>query len=81
VDALARNRRSQAMRLTILKRRLAKQRTVDPAVAALSDGELESRIRLAAESLRQSPRSSLRRWLQELVREKDRRGMTHAAGG
>jgi hypothetical protein len=79
MDALARNRRSQAMRFTILKRRLSKQRTVDPAVSALSDTELESRIRLAAESLRHSPRSGVRRWLLELVHEKNRRGVTHAA--
>ena len=75
------HRKSTNMRAAVLRRRLLKQQVVDPAVSALSDTELESRIRLAAESLRQSPRSGLRRWLQELVREKNHRRMTHAAGG
>jgi hypothetical protein len=82
MDALARNRKSQNMFAYKLRRQIAKQRSVDSTVTALSDGELESRIRLAAESLRQTPRSGLRRWLQELIREKDARAMRkkhHAA--
>lgn len=62
MDAFAKNRRSQAMRFTILKRRLAKQ-----AAAALSDAELDRRITLATQ---QSPRGT---GLQALVQEKNRR--------
>jgi hypothetical protein len=75
MDAFVSNRKSQNMFVVKLRRRLAKQRSVDPAVTAFLDDELERAIARAADALKASPRSGLRKWLSALTAEKDRRAM------
>ena len=63
------------MKFVVLRRRLAKQRAVDPAVAGFLDVELDRAISRAAEAYNASPRSGLKMWLNALVIEKNRRTM------
>ena len=75
MDALARNRKSQNMKLVVLRCRLAKQRAVDPAVAGFLDVDLDRAISRAAAAYNASPRSGLKKWLNALVTEKNRRAL------
>jgi len=69
------SRKSANMRAAVLVRRLAKQRSVDPAVARFPDEELDRAIARAAEAYNASPRSGLKKWLIALTAEKNRRTM------
>ena len=73
------DRKSQNMRGAVMLRRLRKQqRGVEPRITALPDHELDRALERAAETYNLSPRSGLKKFLNALIAEKDRRAVRRA---